>query len=129
MFRRAALLSTLLLGPAACAGAAAFAPPDAEPFTPPVVYRTWWLAVEACSGLQGDFESVQWFVVPTGGQVVDPTGRPVRALWVRAGNRIILQAADTAQPHTPQHEMLHALLQLPGHPREYFVTRCHLGVN
>src|SRR5713226_8484233 len=34
------------------------------PFTPPAVYRTWWTQIEACAGLWGDFDRVEWYEVP-----------------------------------------------------------------
>ncbi len=35
-----------------------------QPMSPPAVHRTWWAKTEACSGLSGDFDRVQWEVVP-----------------------------------------------------------------
>ena len=35
-----------------------------QPMAAPDVYRTWWAKTEACSGLTGDFDRVQWEVVP-----------------------------------------------------------------
>jgi ABC-type sugar transport system substrate-binding protein len=129
VLRTTARSACLALALAACAASDAFLPAGAVPFTPPPTYRLWWRAVEQCSGLTGRFEAVAWFVVPDGQPLLDPAARQVRALWVRQGNRVILQAQDTATARTPQHEMLHALLQQGGHPTEYFVTRCALGVN
>src|SRR4051812_27935612 len=44
--------------------ACGFDPGDDAPMTPPAVYRQWWAKTEACSGLQGDFDRIEWSVVP-----------------------------------------------------------------
>ena len=124
-FRRYVLPLFLL----ACQSPTAFTPPGAVPFDPPAIYRTWWAEVEACSGLRGDFDAVRWYRVDPPNEVRLPTGRPVRGFWASNGNRIFIRAADLDLPYVPRHEMLHALLRRPGHPAEYFVTRCDLGVN
>src|SRR5512135_1423157 len=39
-------------------------PAGAHPIVPPAEYRVAWQQMENCSGLQGDFGRVHWFVVP-----------------------------------------------------------------
>lgn len=119
----------LLLLITACHAADAFTPPGASVFTPPAQYRVWWSEVEACSGRTGDFDAVTWLRVDPPALLQDQDGTPVRGLWIAPGNRIAIHADYLERPLVPKHEMLHALLRVPGHPREYFVTRCQLGVN
>lgn len=119
----------LLLALFGCAPALAPLPEAATPFAPPAIYRTWWAEVEACSGLRGDFDAVRWYRVDPPNEVRLRDGTPVRGLWMSSGNRIVIRAADLDLPYVPHHEMLHALLRRPGHPAEYFVARCDLGVN
>jgi len=114
----------LLLALLGCQASAAFAPAHAVPFTPPAIYRTWWAEVEACSQLRGDFDAVTWQRVPEDQALLMADGTPVAGLWQSRGNRITLQAPYDGYPAVPKHEMLHALLRRPGHPREYFVDRC-----
>lgn len=115
----------LLLSLAACDSPTGL-PPGAERFTPPAVYRQWWTLTEACSGLQGSFDAVQWYLLPNGSTLRLDDGTVVDARWDGRGNRIIL-AADLDGRYAGdlvRHEMLHALLQRGGHPREAFIGRC-----
>jgi hypothetical protein len=101
-------------------------PPGAQRFAPPAAYRQWWALTEACSGLHGSFDAVQWYVVPNASTLRLDDGEVVNAAWEAKGNRIIL-AAELDGPYAGdlvRHEMLHALLQAGGHSREAFIGRC-----
>jgi hypothetical protein len=117
--------SLLLLSLAACESPTAL-PPGAVPFTPPAVYRQWWALTEACSGLHGSFDAVQWYVLPNASTVQLDDGTVANAAWEGNGNRIILtgQLDGLYAGDLVRHEMLHALLQAGGHPRDAFIGRC-----
>jgi hypothetical protein len=115
----------LLLALAACESPTGL-PPGAERFTPPAVYRQWWALTEACSGRQGSFEAVQWYVLPNVSTLLFDDGTAVNAAWERKGNRILLTAGTDGlyAGDLVRHEMLHALLQDGGHPRDAYIGRC-----
>jgi len=99
-------------------------PTNAEPFTPPAVYREWWALTEACSGLQGDFTRIAWFRVPGAESIPLADGTLVNGRWDRVSNRIVLAGQSERFGDLVRHEMLHALLQAGGHPRDAFIGRC-----
>lgn len=108
------------------------APPSPLPATAKVIaapeqYRAWWSATEACSGLRGSFESIQWYIVPDSLTFTTESGEKV-GLWSEssAGTRIILAGAYANHELVVRHEMLHALLDREGHPAEYFQAKCGL---
>lgn len=102
-------------------------PPTATVMAPPEEYQAWWTATEACSGLRGDFSSIQWYVVPDSLTFTTESGEKV-GLWSEssAGTRIILAGAYAHHELVVRHEMLHALLDREGHPASYFQTKCGL---
>jgi hypothetical protein len=102
--------------------------PGAEQFAPPAVYERWWSMVEACSGLSRPMGDVPFYVVRGASSVPLENGGVVAAYWSPAGDWIVL--AEYYQMYGPvvRHEMLHALLQRTGHPRQVFLDRC-AGVN
>lgn len=115
------------------AGCASFSPSDPE--LPPLAvqiaaseaYRGWFQATAACSGASGDFQAIEWYVVPGVDQfVVD--GAPRVGMWQRAGNRSQIVIAGNYAEHemVVSHEILHHLLGREGHPTDLFVNRCQL---
>jgi len=121
-----ALLATL----AACEalGPADPLPPSAQLVSaPPELYREWWAKTEACSGRSGDFARVEWYVVPNVQTFQTAAGVKV-GLWTHSssGVRIIIAGNYAETELVVRHEILHALLDREGHPREYFQTRCAL---
>jgi hypothetical protein len=121
VLRRALLLLSL----AACESPTGL-PPGAERFAPPAVYRQWWTLTEACSGLRGSFDAVQWYVLPNASTLQLDDGTVVNAAWEGRGNRIILPAELDGRyaGDLVRHEMLNALLQASTHPRGAFIGRC-----
>lgn len=98
-------------------------PDDAELFTPPPVYSTWWQMTEACSAQTGSLDAVTWY--RTDREVHDArTGEVVAGYWTAGSNRIVLNGAVLMSGGTVRHEMLHALLQKGGHPRDQFLGKC-----
>jgi hypothetical protein len=95
----------------------------AVPLTPPARFALWWRLTEACSGLTGDFASVQWYVVPNTTTVNDQ-GTQVDAYWISDPDRIVLADARKNDGPIVRHEMLHALLHRNGHPRDAYLVAC-----
>jgi hypothetical protein len=120
-----ALLGTL----AACEalGPAEPLPATAQLLAAPEQYRAWWAKTEACSGRTGDFTQVSWYVIPNATTFSTDVGDKV-GLWSHssAGVRIIIAGIYSDNELVVRHEMLHALLDREGHPKEYFQDRCGL---
>jgi len=91
--------------------------------TAPSEYRAWFRATEACSERGGDFDRIRWYVVP-GRDFACPTGRCV-ARW-EPGHRIYLAEHWQYNEMVVRHEILHDLLEQPGHPDPPFGTGCPL---
>ncbi len=122
---------TLLGTLAACEAALGPAdplPPTAQLVaTTPDIYREWWSRTEACSGRTGDFTKIEWYIVPNVTTFNTDVGQKV-GLWTHSneGVRIIIAGDYSNNELVVRHEMLHALLDREGHPREYFQDRCGL---
>ena len=112
----AVALATLL---AACG----FDPAGSQPWEPPAVYREWWAATESCSGLSGEFERVEWMIVP-GESFECASGRCVGHWEPR--HRIWLAAEWTGHEMVVRHEILHELMRRSGHPDPPFGNGCPL---
>ena len=97
-------------------------PPGAERYAPPPVYARWWATTEACSGITRPLAAVAWYAAP--GLTVPAGRRDASAYWSAPGNRIVVSRGLTLEGATIRHEMLHALLRAPGHPRGAFLGRC-----
>jgi len=103
--------------------ACGFDPGENSPMTPPAEYREWWAKTEACSGLSGDFDQVQWSGVPGDGFKCS-TGT-CAGHW-EPDHHIYLAQDWTTNEMVVRHEMLHDLLQRPGHPDPPFGSPCPL---
>jgi hypothetical protein len=98
-------------------------PSDAQEFSPPAVYATWWNMTQACSGLTGSLGAVTWY--KTSERLHDVrTGDEIGGYWSSNGNRIVLTTAVMLEGGGVRHEMLHALVKKGGHPRNEFLGRC-----
>ena len=129
-FQKPAMYCLGLLGTlAACEmlGPPTALPANAQLVLPPVEYQTWWSETEACSGLSGNLDAVEWYIVPDAATFETDGGRKV-GLWSHSsqGVRIILAGNYADNELVVRHEMLHALLDRVGHPSEYFESRCQL---
>ncbi len=98
-------------------------PSDAEVFSPPPVYSTWWQMTQVCSAINGSLASLTWYKTD---QVVHDTqsGDVIAGYYVRGSNRIVLTATVMTNGGIVRHEMLHALLKRAGHPRAQFLGSC-----
>ena len=98
-------------------------PSDAQQFSPPPVYSTWWQMTQSCSGLTGSMAAVTWY--QTNEVVHDThTGDIIAGFWVPGSNQIVLTATVLMEGGIVRHEMLHALRQKGGHPRNQFLGKC-----
>lgn len=91
-----------------------------QTYPEPAVYRTWWTQIQRCSGLAGDYDDVRFFVavspLTAGGRRFPCGGGALcNGLW-EAPHDITLAPAYLEDERLVQHEMLHDLLGVPGHP-------------
>lgn len=100
-----------------------FTPTNDHSFTPPAEYRVWFAKTQACSGLEGDFDRIQWYVVD--GTEFDCPGGKCVGRW-NSDHSIFISQAWTANEMVVRHEMLHDLLGVPGHPDPPFGNPCPL---
>jgi hypothetical protein len=123
VLRRPLLLLALLLA-VSCALPTAPLPSNAVRYGPnPELIRSWWAQMETCSGLRGDLSRINFYIVPNVA-TFRWEGRDVIGLWMERDSRIVLAGDFAFRDRNVRHEMLHALTRIPGHPPEYFETRC-----
>jgi hypothetical protein len=121
LVRRVLLLS---LAPAVLLlGSCGFDIAGSESIEPPGVYREWWDKTESCSGLSGDFERVEWLVVP--GYSFECSSGQCAGHW-RRGHQIYIAQDWMMNEMVVRHEMLHDLLNGGGHPNPPFGEGCPL---
>jgi hypothetical protein len=94
----------------------------AERFEPPPAYRLWWDLTQECAGRVALFSQLRWYYVPDATTII-VDGRHVEG-YLTAGNTIVLAEAAIYNGALVRHEMLHALHDVPGHPRDLFLGRC-----
>ncbi len=80
-------------------------------------YRAWWSHLEACSGLSGDINAVRFYSVDSLSN--HDVGREYPAT-----KQIYLVSIFVTDSLIVQHEMMHALLNVSGHPAQYFNGPC-----
>lgn len=123
-----AILPALLIPLMGCTTESLNALPDgAEAFAPPAEYQAWWASTEGCADIRGSFGRIRWYVVPGVSTFATEEGEKV-GIRIKTGDdvRIVLAGNYVEHEMVVRHEMLHALLNKPGHPVEYFQDRCHL---
>ncbi|HJQ12002.1 MAG TPA: hypothetical protein VJ840_13315 [Gemmatimonadaceae bacterium] len=103
-------------------------PTDAKEFSPPSVYSTWWNMTQACSGSTGSLGAVTWFKTDKPLHNSE-TGESINGYWSASSNRIVLTTSAMLDGGIVRHEMLHALVRKPGHPRDQFLGKCAGTVN
>lgn len=103
-------------------------PSDAQQFSPPAVYSTWWKMTQACSGLTGSLDAVTWFKTDQSLRNSE-NGESIGGYWNSFTNTIVLTTTSMLHGSTVRHEMLHALVRKSGHPRNQFLGKCEGTVN
>jgi hypothetical protein len=109
-------LATLLV-------ACGFDPAGSQSWDPPTIYREWWAATEACSGLSGDFDRIEWMVVP--GESFECSSGQCVGHW-DPGHTIFIAENWKEHEMVVRHEMLHDLMRRSGHPNPPFGHGCPL---
>jgi len=94
-----------------------------RPMEAPAIYREWWAKTEACSGLSGDFDRVEWLMVP--GESFDCKSGQCVGHW-HPGHQIYIAEPYLENEMVVRHEMLHDLLNGGGHPNPPFGADCPL---
>ncbi len=100
-------------------------PDNVHQFTAPASYEADWQQMEACSGITADFRRVTWYAADS---LLDIPGLGAFGFTDMPTHRIALDGRATREENVlglpsaviVRHEMLHDLLQTPGHPSEYF---------
>jgi hypothetical protein len=100
-----------------------FDPVGDVPLDPPPVYREWWAKTQACSGLQGDFDRLQWSVIE--GSSFSCSSGQCAGHW-RDDHHIFLAGDWAMDEMVVRHEMLHDMIGRPGHPAPPFGRGCPL---
>ena len=102
-------------------------PAGAVEIRPSLAYQAWFQKTEACSGISGNVENVQWYVVPGVETFSTDRGDKV-GMWLKTTRGSVIVVAGNYQDHemVVRHEMLHSLIGQSGHPSDYFVGRCQL---
>ena len=103
--------------------ACGFDPAGSQAWEPPEVYRTWWTATEACSGLSGSFDRIEWMIVP--GESFDCDSGQCVGHWTR-DHKIYIASNWKDHEMVVRHEMLHELMRRSGHPNPPFGQGCPL---
>jgi hypothetical protein len=100
-----------------------FAPEAAVSFDPPASYQVWWQKTEACSGAQGGFARIHWYLVPGDGFVCP--GGHCAGRW-ETNHTIYIAEGWRDHEMVVRHEMLHDLIGHAGHPNPPFGAPCAL---
>lgn len=117
--RRTLLFAALVL----TAGCQPEIPTGAARWEPPAVYREWFARTQSCSGLRGDFDRIEWYVVP--GRSFDCASGECAGHW-QSGHTIFIAEAWVHHEMVVRHEMLHDLVGRTGHPDPPFGDPCPL---
>jgi hypothetical protein len=81
----------------------------------PKTYREWYAEIESCSGLQGNFNAINW-------KIADNLGG-YYGYWTPP-HTIQLVPDAVGNEHKVKHEEMHDLLQSGLHPAAYFQGKC-----
>jgi hypothetical protein len=124
---RTALPGFVLLASCSATEPSPSLPAGAQLVGAPAHYLEWFHRTEACAGLSGSFEAIEWYVVPGVTAFSTEDGEKV-GLWSRQGttHRIVIAGDYRDHEMVVRHEMLHSIIGRSGHPAEYFGARCGL---
>lgn len=129
--RPVALLALLACGPVEAGPVAWSPPPGAVRVPTPEDWGLRYAAVERCAGRRGDFAALRVHEVPDSslyldGALLDGAWRAPHDVWiVRSILRRDPRYAGWYVDQTVDHELMHDVLGLPGHPPAF--ARCGLA--
>jgi hypothetical protein len=89
-------------------------------------YPAYWAQVEADAGQNGDYDRIEWYLVPNG-PWAHGDNATIRGLWMRRGHRIYIANGFQRSGPVIRHEMLHDLLDDPSHRNPLFAYRAYDG--
>lgn len=89
-------------------------------FPTPPQYAAWYAEVEQCSGVKGDFHTLNVFA----SDQIYFRGEDLNGLWSPIDNMIVLRRDRVLSEESFKHEVLHSLLKTTAHPRKYFSQVC-----
>ena len=96
---------------------------DLAPVTPHPSFRIWWAEMEECTGSQGDFEAMSWYLAS---QIAHP-GKGLSYWGVHFSDLVAIVAlrgmTNERLENTIKHEIIHHLILDPEH-RELAFTNC-----
>ena len=96
---------------------------DLAPVNPPPSFRVWWSEMEECTGYQGNYDAMKWFLAS---QIAHP-GKGESYWGVHfsdLGTIAVLRGlSDERLENTVKHEIIHHLILDPEH-RELAFTNC-----
>lgn len=120
--RRVLLALAFLLGAFGCQDDP-FIPEGTTRIPAPPEYRVWWEDSRPCVHRREfrTFEDIRWYISPTA--LVSEQG--VKAAALTDGRDIYIQAMYQSVPWVIQHELVHAINGVQGHPDDPFLT-CNL---
>jgi hypothetical protein len=104
-------------------GGCGFDPEGDQPMDPPPEFRVWWAKTEVCSGRTGNFDRIRWSVVE--GESFPCSSGECAGHW-SSNHHIFLASKWSSNEMVVRHEMLHDLLNRPGHPDPPFGQGCPL---
>jgi hypothetical protein len=85
-------------------------------------YALWWRLTERCASQSSDLGQISWYTVPGAGDLGSADHRSGE--YYLRSHRIVIAGRFVGDGPLVRHEMLHAILGLPGHPAEDFQRRC-----
>lgn len=83
-------------------------PETASDFVPPEIYREWWKETEECVGVEGNFNRINFFVVPSKTWYVSAIDQDVWGLWIEPHD-IFLSHTVVGKKRFVKHEFIHDL--------------------
>ena len=113
----------MLLLVSGCADIGTPLPDGAIHITPPSMYRTYFQEVEVCSGLSGDFDTIQWYIIP-GVDSFESENighyKKLAGITILPERIIVIAGNQISNTYVVRHEILHDLANTTQHPPEIF---------
>src|SRR5262245_66359641 len=101
----------------ALAACSSFEPAGDHPMQPPEEYRAWFNKTRACSGLDGNFDRIRWFIVD-GDEFDCPSGKCV-GRW-NSDHSIFISREYNEKELVVRHDKLHVQIGTPSNTYSQF---------